>query len=169
MRRPRPAVWALSLLCCVACAGSMDAAVPASTQPLELSLTHADGRRFELSALRGRPVLLFLFATYDDASQFDLVPLSLFAERERHVQVLGLALQPEADTFLRLFQRAMRVPFELYYDSSNQLLHGETALGKIRGIPALVLIDAEGRVRDVHYGIATSEQLQELAGKLPAP
>jgi len=148
--------WGLS-----ACAGSQAGQQRAPL--LDLSLTRADGARAELSAWRGRPLLLFLFATYDEASQLEFVPLQQLLERERQLQVVGVALQPEAATFLKLFQRALSVPFELYYDADNQLLHKQTALGALRGVPAFVALDAEGRIRGVHYGVATHEQLRALA------
>lgn len=147
--------WGLS-----ACAGTQTA--PQRAPTLELSLTRTDGQRSELSAWRGHRVLLFLFATYDEASQYEFVPLEQLMASERELQVLGVALQPEAATFLRLFKRALVVPFELFYDADNQLLQKQTALGALRGIPAFVALDAEGRIRGVHYGVATRDQLQAL-------
>jgi hypothetical protein len=151
----------------VACAGSQLA--PQHAPVLELSLTSADGQRAELSAWQGQRVLLFLFATYDEASQYEFVPLEQLLASERQLQVLGVALQPEAATFLKLFKRAVAVPFELYYDADNRVLHKQTALGALRGVPAFVALDAEGRIRGVHYGLATLEQLQALAAKSREP
>jgi peroxiredoxin len=144
-----------------ACAGTLPSA--GATQPLELALTRSDGRRIELSELRGKPTLLLFFATYDQASQFVFAPLTRFAELDSRVQVLGVALQPDAKTFLKLFEESVSVPFALYYDADNQVLHKQTALGALEGVPALVALDANGRIRGTHYGIATSEQLQALA------
>jgi hypothetical protein len=150
-----------ALYCLGACASS--ASTPASKAALELSMTRVDGRSIELRALRGQAQLLFLFTTYDEASQFALVPISRLLEQEQDVQVLGIAVQPDAKTFLTLFARSLSVPFELYYEPNNQLLHGETALGPLRGVPAFVALDASGQVREVYYGIANLEKLRKLA------
>lgn len=143
------------------CAGSL-APRPASP-PLALSLVSADGQPVELAALGGAPKLVFLFATYDQASQFALVPLAQFAEQESRVKVLGVALQPNAKTFLRMFANAMSVPFPLYYEPGNQVLRGETALGDLPGVPAIVALDAQGHIRATHLGVASAEQLRALA------
>ncbi|MEY4579875.1 MAG: hypothetical protein RL701_4578 [Pseudomonadota bacterium] len=158
MARLRSAVLWLGLC---ACAGTLQPKLP--TEPLELALTRSDGRRVALSDLRGQPALLLLFATYDEASQFVFAPLTRFAELEPRVQVLGVALQPDAKTFLKLFEESVSLPFALYYDADNQVLHKQTVLGAIDGVPALVALDAAGKIRGVHYGIATSEQLHLLA------
>lgn len=144
-----------------ACAGALG---PGAHAPLlDLELARTDGNRIELSSLRGKPLLLFVFATYDEASQFDMVPLARFAESEPEVTVIGVALQPEADKFLRLFKRSLQVPFELFYDPDNALLGGSSALGKIPGIPAVIAIDKEGRVRDSLLGPTTVDALKVLA------
>lgn len=144
-----------------ACAGSLG---PGAHAPLlDLTLARTDGSRFELSALHGKPVLLFLFATYDEASQFDLVPLTRIAESEPDLTIIGVALQPEADKFLRLFKRSLPVPFELFYDPDNTLLGGSSALGQLPGIPVVIAIDDEGRVRDSLIGATNVEALHALA------
>jgi peroxiredoxin len=152
---------AVVMLLSSACAGSLG---PGANAPLlELELARTDGSRMELSSLRGKPVLLFLFATYDEASQFDLVPLTRLAESEPDLTIIGVALQPEADKFLRLFKRSLPVPFELYYDPENALLSGSTPLGKLPGIPAVIAIDKDGRVQDSLFGATTLEALHTLA------
>lgn len=128
-------------------------------------MTRSDGQRVELSAMSGRPRLLFLFATYDEASQFALVPITRLAETEKRVQVIGLALQPDAKTFIKLFKEALSLPFDLYCDPDNHVLQKQTALGALLRVPALVALDAEGRIRGVHYGVANQEELQTLVSQ----
>jgi peroxiredoxin len=155
------ALAAFVMLLSSACAGSFG---PGASAPLlELELARSDGSRMELSSLRGKPLLLFLFATYDEASQFTLVPLTRIAESEPDVTVIGVALQPEADKFLRLFKRSLPVPFELFYDPDNTVLGGSSALGQVPGVPVVIAIDAEGRVRDSLFGAASFEALHTLA------
>ena len=155
----RTALFALSI---AACASQPNVASPPPHQPLELSLARADGRRVPLSALDGRPRLLFLFATYDEVSQFALVPLSRFIEQTPDAQVLGVLLQPDARTFIPLFARSLSVPFELYAEPDNQLLHGSTPLGKLAGVPAFVVVDARGVIRDLRYGVLSEAQLAAM-------
>jgi hypothetical protein len=151
--------------CCVsigACAGS-EAQRVASTPVLELTLGRADGTQLELAALSGKPTLLFLFATYDAASQFALAPLVRFIEHEPRLQVIGVALQPDAKAFLKMYQTTLAVPFALYTDPGNRLLHGDTALGRVAAVPAFVALDAEGHVRAQRVGVASADELRVLA------
>lgn len=140
----------------------------ASSQPsaagahLELSLAREDGRSFKLSALDGQPRLLFLFATYDQASQLALAPLSRFVEQNPDTAVLGVLVQPEAETFMPMFAHSLSLPFELYVEPDNRLLEGKTPLGRLEVVPAFVALDARGKIRDVRYGIATDADLRSM-------
>jgi peroxiredoxin len=130
--------------------------------PLELDLISSDGRSLQLSALRGRPTLLFLFATYDPSSQLALAGLLREIEREPRLTVLGVAVQPDAQLFLEPFRETLEIPFPLYIDRESALLRGDTPLGKIPGIPAFVALDAEGHVRRTHFGVADRDALETL-------
>jgi hypothetical protein len=135
---------------------------PPQAAPLALSLARADGRTLQLSAYGGQPLLLFLFATYDDSSQLALVKLTQFLSQHASVQVAGVLVQPDAATFLPLFKAAVTLPFEIYYDQDLRILHGESALGKLETVPAFVALDANGYVRETQYGVLSVQQLEAL-------
>jgi hypothetical protein len=138
---------------------------PPPAAPLKLALARADGRSIELSAYGGQPLLLFMFATYDQASQLALVKLTQFLSQHSAVQVAGVLMQPDAATFLPLFKEAVALPFEVYYDQDLRILKGESPLGKLNGIPTFVALDATGHVREVRFGVLSTEQLEQLTGK----
>jgi peroxiredoxin len=135
---------------------------PAGQQPLELTLALADGRTIGLSAYAGQPLLLFVFATYDEGSQLALATLTQYLENHPNTQVAGLMLQPEAETFLPMFKQAITVPFEVYYDPSSQLLQGKSQLGRLEGVPAFVALDAQQHIRRVYYGVPSAADLDAL-------
>ena len=138
--------------------------VERTPERLELTLGQPDGTRVELSALTGQPTLLFLFATYDEASQLALVPLLQTLEHQRDLRVVAVALQPDAKDFLPMFKRALSIPFALYLDPENQLMQGKTALGQVNAVPAFVALDAQGRIRQILVGVPNTEQLRLLSG-----
>lgn len=144
---------------CSACGSTTP---PSGPDASALQLARADGRTIRLDAYAGKPLLLFVFATYDEASQLALVALNQFLSQHPDVQAAGLVLQPEAATFLPLFKRAMSVRFELFYDPTTDILEGRTALGRLRGVPAFVALDAAQRVREIRYGVPTAADLSEL-------
>lgn len=140
----------LALAVLSACGGSAasdgygrthDEAGPA---PFELKLTEASGEALDISAFRGSPILLFLFATFDIGSQAAVEPLREFAQRHPELQVVGVALQPNPRDFLPIFASTLKVEFPLAYDPDNRLLQGLTDLGGIEGVPYYVLIDRQG-------------------------
>jgi len=137
--------------------------------PVELLLSRADGTRFQLSSLRDRPTLLFLFATYDTASQLALGHLERFLAREPRISVLGVALQPDANAFLDPYRDALSVDFPLSYDPGNTVLRGTSELGLITSVPAFIAIDTLGRVSATRYGVATPDELGELVEPLLSP
>jgi hypothetical protein len=147
----------------IGCASGPGTPPPAA--PLKLALARADGRSIELSAYGGQPLLLFMFATYDQASQLALVKLTQFLSQHSAVQVAGVLMQPDAATFLPLFKEAVALPFEVYYDQDLRILKGESPLGKLNGIPTFVALDATGHVREVRFGVLSTEQLEQLTGK----
>jgi peroxiredoxin len=153
------------ILCCAlalsSCTASSEGLQP-SAAGIDLSLAMVDGRPFELSALRGKPVLLFMFATYDTASQLSLARLESLLKRDPTPTVVGIALQPDAQRFLELYQQTLAVSFLLCYDPKDVILKGTTALGEVRAIPLLVALDEHGHERARHYGPATDAQLTEL-------
>ena len=154
--------WLAVCLAYVLSGCASGATVRSREPPLTLTLARADGRTIALSAYTGQPLLLFLFATYDQTSQLALVELTQFLRQHASVQVAGVLLQPDAATFLPLFKEAVSLPFELYYDPTSQILQGETALGRLRGIPAFVALGERGQIKAIRYGVQRIEQLEAL-------
>ena len=142
------------------------ATASASTQPeaaaLTLSLARSDGRTITLDAYAGKPLLLLLFATYDNSSQIALLNLTQLAQQDPSRQIAGVLVQPEAATFLPLFEQSVQAPFALYDEPEQRILKGESALGKLRAVPAFVALDAKGHIRDVRYGVLKVEELKQL-------
>lgn len=145
-----------------ACGAAPDVRADSGDVPLALTLTNEQGRTLELSALRGRPALLFLFATYDARSQLALAKLTAASETEQRTTFLGVAVQPDAKTFLGMFRETVQAPFELYFDADGALLEGKTALGPLPGIPAFVALDSEGHVRRTFVGVPDRAELERL-------
>ncbi|HEX4354151.1 MAG TPA: TlpA disulfide reductase family protein [Polyangiales bacterium] len=163
MKRRRARLILAFVLGLQACAARQSSSAPAPT--LDLTLGRADGTTIEFAAISGRPTLLFLFATYDSASQFALAQLLKFVEHEPDLQVIGIALQPDAKAFLDLYKQSLSVPFALYYDPGNRLLRGGTVLGRVRAVPMLVALDADGGVRDQHFGVPSTDELRSLTDR----
>jgi hypothetical protein len=135
----------------------------AQTAPVDMTLIGADGRRFGLSQLRGKPLLLFVFTTYDDSSQLALTPLTAFVEHHPELPALGIAAQPDPAALLPLYRDALDVRFALAFEADPQIVAGDSMLGRIEAVPAYVLLDATGRVAARHTGAMTMSELEAFA------
>lgn len=151
----------VGLLCACGAAGAASRPGP----PISLALKSADGRVFGLEDLRGQPLLIFVFATYDDASQLALTPLEhvLHAHASGSgLHALGIAAQPDPERLLPLYREALGVSFALAYDPENLVVSGKSALGALETVPTFFLLDAEGRLIARHTGAMTEAELERF-------
>jgi hypothetical protein len=131
-------------------------------QPVELELRTPDGVPIFLGDLRGKPVLLFLFATFDGVSQAALRPLSRIVRHHPDVHVIGVAVQPEAEQLLDAWAYALSPPFTVAFDPRERIATGTSDLGEIESIPTYIVLDARGMEVDRHTGWASERQLDRM-------
>jgi len=143
---------------------------PVAEPPINLRVRTTDGRWIELAQLRGRCALLFLFATFDGASQASLRPLGAFVQAHPEVSVLGLAVEESPAELADAWQHALTPPFPIAYDPTRALLLGASPLGRIESVPRFRLLDAQGRPVGEHVGYPYRGALEALlsAGHCPA-
>ncbi len=133
---------------------------------LELTLARPDGHLLFVGEMRGQPVMLYFFATYDVASQANVMPLSTFAETHPEVRVVAVAIQPNARQFVDAWVSALRPPFEAAFDPDDAISQGTTPLGQL-GVPTFVLLDADGVPRAALAGGQTHATIEEMLTRLP--
>ena len=120
--------------------------------PKDLVLTALDGSPLPLSALRGRPLLINVWASWCGPCVEEMPELAAFASQQddNGVQVIGLALDsPEA---VQAFLQRVPVPYPIAIEPPGP---GDSSvlLGNARGLlPYTVLIDAQGRLRKRKLG-----------------
>jgi len=139
----------LSMGCAHTSGTSRDTAPPSATGPrLDLGVRLSDGRWLELADLRGKPVLLFVFATFDAVSQASLTPLRPFVPQHPGIIVVGIAAQPRAMQLVEAWAYALDPPFG--------------SLGKIEIVPTFILYGAHGYEIDRATGLLTEGDLARL-------
>lgn len=127
-------------------------------------LLAANRQPLNLRELRGRPLLLFIFTTFDDTCQLALIPLERVLHAHPELRALGIAAQPDPQQLLPLYRDALGVSFPLAYEPDNQVVAGKTMLGAIQTVPTYVLLDAQGRIAARHTGALTASALETLFG-----
>lgn len=135
---------------------------PTSTARLDLGIRLSDGRWLELADLRGTPVLLYVFATFDAVSQASLKSFRPFVPQHPEVVVIGIAAQPRASQLVEAWAYALDPPFVVGADPYGHVENGETMLGKIETVPTYILFDAGGREIRRTTGLVSEGDLVEL-------
>ncbi len=161
---------ALALLLLVACGGGdpegamgRDGERASQRRPLELALRKVDGTFFEVGEQRGKPVLVFVFATFDGVSQAALDPLRRFVEAHGDdVLVVGIAAQPNARELLDAYVHALEPPFVATYDPEERITSGSSDLEDITTVPTYVMLDARGIEVARQEGLAQLRRLDEM-------
>ncbi|MEM9071287.1 MAG: TlpA disulfide reductase family protein [Myxococcota bacterium] len=131
-------------------------------QAIELALRRPSGEWIHIGDLRGRPVLLFVFATFDGVSQAALRPTSRFARNHPETHVIGIAAQPDAAPLLDPYERALSPNFPLTYDPARDVHHGTSTLGSIGTVPTYIMLDARGLEVERWVGFPNSRTLDRL-------
>ena len=135
---------------------------PPSRRPVDLALVTPERTFIDLVELRGRPVLLFLFATFDVQSQAALRPLRRFMIRRPDVQVVGVGIQPQARNLLRAWRSALTPPFPVTFEPDNRIARGVSDLGNVEAIPTFVLLDERGFEQQRVTGFVNADGLERL-------
>ena len=107
-----------------------------------LGLADLDGRRWELAALKGRPVLLNFWATWCEPCRAEMPSLDRLARQQAKEGLAVFAVNyQEGEARIREFLDAVRVSLAVLLDRDGLAARQWTP----RVFPSTVLIDREGR------------------------
>lgn len=123
--------------------------------PADLEIAWLDGERVTLRDLRGRPVVLNLWASWCPPCRREMPMLIDAARREQQAHIV-LVNQGEAGAQVRAFLERERWP------SDAVALDPSSLIGTIAGsglLPTTLFVDANGIVRQVHAGEISRVQL----------
>src|SRR5688500_12600181 len=123
-------VLALAIMI-ASCAGASETQTTRATlrpnpNAIELALRRSDGEFVDVGELRGRVVLLFLFATFDTGSQLAIHYLRRISEQLPEVEIIGVAAQPGARLLVDAYEHALSPPFIVTYDPEESVSEGRS-------------------------------------------
>lgn len=166
---PKRALCMISILLVIALgcvrdsSGTRAGSAEARSGPrLDLGLRMTNGRWVELADLRGTPVLLFVFATFDAVSQASLTSLRPFVPQHPGLVVIGVAAQPRGGQLVEAWAYALDPPFAVGTNPYGYVENGESMLGKIETVPTYILYDAQGYEVDRTAGLLSEGDLARL-------
>jgi peroxiredoxin len=128
-------------------------------------LRTSDGEEIVLADLRGRPVLVNFWATWCLFCVTEMPALDEFARRHQgRVTVIGINVGEPPET-VEAFARQVGVHYPLLLDSTREV----TRAYRVRSMPMSLLIDAQGVVQSVRYGVLTPPEMEERLAPLLTP
>jgi thiol-disulfide isomerase/thioredoxin len=151
LRRFKPHLCAL--LFCFAVANSAHAnpseEVPIGATLRDATLQGLNGPSRRLSAFRGRPLIINVWASWCGPCREEMASLERLAWREgkQHFAIIGISTDDYADKAVNLLKSA-HATISHFIDARLQM---ENMLGASK-LPLTVLVDADGRVLAKIYG-----------------
>lgn len=163
-------VRALLVLFVLGCGGGP--ATPAATDPsgpaeadepvVDFELRTLGGEPFRLSSLRGRVVLVNLFATWCQPCIAELPALNdLIAGPEpvEGLAVVAVDVETEPEAQLPAFLERVKIDFPVLL-ADDAILSGDTPFGPVRAIPISFLVDPAGRHVETFVGPTPIDHLR---------
>ncbi len=123
----------------------------------DLTLTTLSGEQFSLRALRGRRVVLNLWATWCGPCQQELPNLAEFASTAPADQVLVIGISNESRSVLEDFARGRDLPFPIVSADGASL---PSPYRDVDAIPTTFFIDRNGLIQFIHRGYLESAKLR---------
>ncbi len=133
----------------------------ALARELDFELPSQDGDRYRLRDLRGRPVVLYFWATWCVPCRKDLPVLEKLHRDQGETQPVILGLSPEEPGKIRSFYKNRELSFPTLYDQDRRV---HDTFG-VSGIPVTVVLDAEGNVAGRITGSFKADRLLRLLEK----
>jgi len=124
------------------------------------SLPEAYGGTVDLETYRGRPVLLAFWSTSCGICRRELPLLSQMAPefRGKHIALVAIHLGDPAEA--RDYMRANGIDMTSLVDTQGTVAHAY----RVTGIPKLVLIGSDGKIKRTSAGMADEGVLREWMG-----
>ncbi len=134
----------------------------AISQLLDQQLPDADGKPHTLSQWSGKTLVVNFWATWCPPCREEM-PLLDQAQTQwagKGVQVIGIGID-EADA-IRKFRETNKLTFPLLVAGPEQISLTQQLGNTAQGLPFTVVIDSNGKLRNVKLGAFRNDQLEKL-------
>ena len=127
-------------------------------EPIDFRLADLAGSRWQLSARRGKVVLVNFWATWCPPCREETPGLvRLYRDyRPKGVEVVGIAMDDDPRQAVPPFLRQYSVPYTVLVPDADFQLAGD-----IDSLPTTLLIDRQGRVAKVYVGAVGESEVED--------
>lgn len=136
--------------------------------PIELTGDDLDGNPVDLADLRGKPVVVNVWASWCPPCRVEQPDLNeAAAELGDRVSFVGLNIRDGSEDNALAYVRNYDVPYSSIYSADGSALLAFPGTLNPRSIPSTVVLDAEGRVAaSVNGRVPTTQTLLALVDKV---
>ena len=148
-------IWVMTLLMCFL----VSVKAQSGKQPIGLSLKDIHGRTLRLSDYKGKVVLVNFWATWCIPCRTE-IPDLVKKQRQYHNQdlrIIGIAYPPETLYEVRRFARNNRMNYRVALGNKET----KSLFSDTETLPMTVVVDREGRLRDVIEGIMYQDEFDQ--------
>lgn len=129
--------------------------------PLNLAVVNAAGElgaeRIDLASLRGHPVIIDFWATWCGPCRMMTPVLQRLHERfgARGLRVVGVNVDENGPAVVPGFRATYGITYPIVYDTNGEA----SQRWEVTGLPTLLILDKNGRVRYRHAGTTSEADL----------
>lgn len=133
----------------------------------DFTLVGLDGKNYQLSAFRGKPVILNIWATWCPPCRAEMPAFERVWQRYNRGDVMILAVNERESTakIAQFKQQVANVTFPILLDSTSEVSRRYSVMG----LPTTFFIDAEGRIQTVSMGGMDEATLLASVQKIMKP
>lgn len=117
-------------------------------------LESLEGKQVSLEDFRGKTVVLNFWATWCAPCRTEIPTFSSFADENPNIPVLGIAVDGSKASLKRAAKNLGITYPVLIADADIKKSY------KVSSLPTTIVIDAQGRVKDIHVGLMLGPQLR---------
>jgi hypothetical protein len=155
------------LVLCSSCAsnpGRVPAAARELGEPVQFTFGTIDGAELSSDTTRGRTTLLLLVTTYDLPSQAEALLLREVIATHKPRANAGIVMMepPQSAALAQVWRDSLKLDLPVAM-ASPSLLAGESELGRVHGVPTLLVLDRRGRLVTRREGALTKAQIEACA------
>lgn len=126
----------------------------------DFTLPDLDGKRYQLSDLKGKVVVINFWATWCAPCRKEIPDLrAIYDEyKDQGVEILGISLDQIDKSQIRKFVKNFKVNYPILHGTQSELNKILNAYQTGQFLPTTFIIDREGVIRDVLVGMRNREQ-----------
>lgn len=137
-------------------------AVEKRTEPIEINSKTYQGTTVDLSAMRGKPVVLNFWYAACAPCRIEAPHLKELSEKfGDKVPFIGVNVRDEAEAS-QAFERTFEIPYESIQDTDGQIQLAMTKYVPLQAVPSTLVLDRKGRVRARVIGAVDPKILETL-------